>query len=243
MALINGAQPPENYWGDLSYEWATSEQKFTLRYYPTACCVIDNESIVVAGKADDGQTIIELWTLAWPSPMPAPIVNTQTGVSSVNVALPSIAARTELYKANIVGRVLARNMCGLRRASGSTENLLVQFDDSSDLLSLNLSTKVLTFVAGSTASGGVLGILPLSADQDYLQFGDRITGAETGYSYTFGVSRGGSCMLVEDPNFASLILLDSNRDGVIDGTRQYTNAQRSAGGWTNLVNFANYWKP
>lgn len=243
MALLNGPQPPEAHWADSQYEWATDDQVFTTRHYPTASCVVSGSMVVVCGKTDSGDTLIESWLLAWPSPMPAPSTNVQTGVTSVGIALPSLGARTELYKATVIGRALVRNVTSLRRSMGAPQHLVLQFDDSNDIYSLDLATKTLTLLGSSSSPGGSLGVLPLTSGQDCLLFGNKIGGSETGYSYTFAETRWGSSMAVEDPNFVTMVLVDSDRDGVIDNVRQYTNAQRKADGWTELVNFANYWNP
>jgi len=243
MALLNGSQPAEDHLADPAYSWATNDQVFTTRFYPTACCVIEGVSMIVCGKTDLGDTVIERWLLEWPSPMPAPATNVQSGVTSVGIALPSLGARSELYKANTPGRLLVRNITGIRRSAGPCENLLVQFDDSSDICSLNLATKAIVLLGSAANQGGTLGLLPVTQEQDCLLFGDKIGGTETGFSYTFSVTRWASSMIVEDPSFVTMILVDSNRDGSIDAVRQYTNAQRKSDGWIELQNFADYWKP
>ncbi len=245
MALMNGSSPTEDAWGNTSLRWSTDTQDFTTRYWPTACCVLDNSSLVVCGKTQAGDTIIELWPLEWPDPMPLPVTSIQTGVTKVGIALPMLGTKTTLYTGNAVGKQLVRNACGIRRSTGSAANLLIQFDDSNDIYTLDLTTHALALLASATNSGGALGIVPSLAtgEQDYVEFGDKIGGAETGYTYTFGYTRWGSPMCVYDPNYQTLILLDANRDGIIEATRYYTNDQRVAGGWTDSTNFANYWKP
>jgi len=239
MALMNGSSPTEDAWCHGTLEWSTDTQDFTTQYWPTACCVI------VCGKTRAGETIIELWPLEWPRPMPAPRTDTHTGVTSVGLALPMLAAKKILYRAHTVGKVLARNVCGIRRSTGATANLLVQFHDSNDVYVMNLTTQALNLLASATSPAGTLGIVPSLAtgEQDYVQFGDKIAGAETGYTYTFGFSNFGSSMNVYDPNYQTLILLDADRNGVIETARYYTNDQRVAAGWTDATTFANDWRP
>ncbi len=215
-------------------------QEFSTRYFPTASCVLGPDALLIAGITPGGSTVIERWNLAWPSPMPVPMVNPQTGVTSVSVALPSRTSSKRLYDADVVGRRYVRSLCALRRQSGAPTECLVQFYDSNDLCSLDLASGQVTLLASAVSASGVLGLVPglQPKNHSYIAFGDRIS---VGYKYTLG--RGMKFLPVPgNPNAPPVVVLvDTNRDGTIDAVLQMTELEYAQQGWANLSNYENWW--
>ena len=214
-------------------------QEFSTRYFPTASCVLAEDAIVVAGITTAGETVVERWSLAWPTPMPSPLAN-QAGVTAVSVALPSRAGVRRVYSADVVGRRYVRNLCALRRASGPPTDCLVQFYDSNDLYSLNLNTGQATLVASAVNASGALGMVPGLQPKNHsaISFGNR-----TGVGYAYTLRRGMKSSLATGSPTAPpvVVLVDGNRDGVVDSALQMTAADYAQQGWSNLNNYESWW--
>ena len=219
----------------------TGAQTVVVRYYPTAACVVDNDSIVVAGVDSTGETVIEVWALVWPSPMPTVQTNIQTGLKSVAVAMPSVGSKTRIYDASVPGRNIARNLCGMRRQTDQAAAALVQFYDSTDIYAANLTTGALSLVASASSAPTTLGpIADLGVDSvSRIWCGDKIS---QGYVYVLrrgspnvSFTWGGTV-----PNI--LVLIDADRNGAIDSYLSLDSAAFVSQGLADLGNYNLWWR-
>ena len=217
------------------------EQTFRTEVLPSAVTVVDGETLVVCGRLDGSRTAIELWSFAWPEPMPGPTTDVTTGLTSVPVVLPDPRAVTRVPDTD-VGPRLVCNVTGLRRAGLPCEKLLVQLDDDPrELYALHLATGALELIASAHAATGLLGLLPTLGAFDHIDYGDH---ARDGYLYAFGRSSPGCGAL--PPSWGTVrhpVLVDADRDGVLDWAVDIDQRDRETLGWRELTSYEDWWRP
>jgi hypothetical protein len=214
------------------HKYEVGQQQFGTFFVPTATCVVDKSYLLVGGLSRQGKTIIEKWELSWPMEIPAPVIDLETGLSSVPVVLPSLGTKTRIYAEDVPGRTWVRNLCGLRR-QGQAAEALVQFYDSNDIYTIDLATGHLTFLA--TAGSGATFTIPALTNHKYvaINYGDR---SGIGYSYSF--VRG----YADQTTVPTVILIDVDRNGSIDNFLELNDAEWNSQGWSQQSNYANYWQ-
>lgn len=244
--LLNGAAPVDMSNFDLQTDsvdghvWHYGTQPLAVRYYPTAVCVVGDDTLVVAGINDHGHTIIEKWVFVWPQPMPGKVSSPTTGLTGVNVVLPIRQTVKVLYSGDVLGKKYVRNLAPVQVVSGTPTSILVQFHDSSDVYSMALSDGAHTLIAGSAGGGGVLGAIPaLSVGaHHYLKAMDHKT---LGFIYRFEpgmrYARPGPMQLVH----SFIILQDADRDGAIESHFVLSGAGFLSQGLDKLSNYEQWW--
>jgi len=216
------------------WAWRSSNQYVPTRYFPTAACIINDKSLLICGYTNAGKTVIERWVLNWPSPAPAPHINQSTGIGHVPISTPTVGNVTRIYDADIAGQTIVRACCQLRRPNGEpATEVLVVFDDSSDIFRLALGDGSLSVVSLGIAGGP---IAPSGVKR--IQYGDK---ADSGFAYRFEPVDPWPFLESPSPTETRLILLDGNRDGTLDGFIKPTSAAYVAGGWHDSLNYNKYW--
>jgi hypothetical protein len=183
-------------------------QIIKVRYWPTSIAELSNGTLCVAGKGPrNGNTIVETWAFDPPA---------QTGTSWKAASLRAI---DEVYNELAAGRDVVESMIPLW--GGPAAALLVKFNDSKDVYSLTL-TGAYALVASPLFHQGVV-YAPFLSTADGAWGGELVNG---GFIYSFFLKE------VPDPQASSMLLLeDSNKDGVIDGSVILTGAQFTALGY------------
>jgi hypothetical protein len=170
-------------------------QTRSTTYWPTAVEVIGSDRILVAGKdPETGATLIETWTLRAPKfevPPPTPELWPQ----------PDLAAEVALvHRSATADRDIVRAMLAVR---GKPSSVFVHFYDSRDLYEFDWSApqKPMSLVLSAKSQ-------PLLSTDGWNSCwgGDHKT---HGFVYVFAEL---DCV----PTVPSLVLVDSNRDGVVD---------------------------
>lgn len=209
---------------------AETVQEFALTYWPTDVCILDADTIYVAGKGAQGHTLIERWEFSGGGAVALPVgaVDPQTGQMVYTWDLPvRTAVATVLDTTNAANdtvRVMFKNPALANR-------LFVQFHSTRDLYSLNTATGALTLVLG--VSSGTNPEPNLATAYDMYWSADHTT---FGYVYVFQRITLLPGQTVKVP---ALVLQDTNRDGRIDAhftvdTATWTNP---ASGWSDTANY------
>ena len=217
-----------------------ASQTFAVRFFPTAACVVSKDAILIGGVNRAGETVIEQWSLTWPSPMPCVVVDS-AGISSVSPVLVGRSGVESVYKGAQVGMHLVRSLSVLRKASGAPQQVLAQFDDSGDVYAIALDGSSYVLIASSIILSGTLGKIPglVGSDQTSMMFGDHI---EEGYTYLLGRSLAGTLPSNPAPNYPYYVMLkDANRDGVLDGSQEITFDEFFRQGWYDFGKYIDPW--
>lgn len=163
--------------------------------------------MVVGGLTSRGDTLMEYWTLDWPTTMPSLVTDPSTGRVSVEVTKPRRSSVTELYFGNEQGKEIVRHLMP-RHSSGNVVHGFVQFNDSRDLYSFEVPSGNLKFVTGPTAGNGPLPPIPeLANDYETVWSAKHIV---HGHIHVF---RSGGNAALADP---VLVLADQDLDGILD---------------------------
>jgi len=201
---------------DLMSGIETHTQEFTPTYWPTYACGAGPDAIYVAGRNGLGRTVLERWDfdtsgLGAPGPgfQPAPRV---TVTVLLNEAVP--------------GRDTIAQM---RKMLHDPTVLMVRYLDSRDVYAFDTVTLTQTQIAGPGPTeplgvlldSGLAGKFSPLIGRDHVQYG---------YVYMFGQPHSKS-------NGVTLVLFDSNRDGVLDGSIPLDQAGWAAGDWSNPENY------
>jgi hypothetical protein len=108
---------------------------------------------------------------------------------------------------------------------------------------MDLASGARSLLASQTDSLACLGVVAALGCTycDSIQFGDR---PETGFSYVF-TGWGPGCVQAapSDTDPRILILLDTDRDGIIDSFKQLSGTQWMAEGWFRLESYREWWLP
>lgn len=205
------------------------EQEFQTGMYPTDMALIDGDTLVVAGKRKGDFTAIERWEFEWPDPLPWPSYDVTTGEWSYDIALPTLTSKTEIYGEGTLGRVFVRHLLPVRGLSGGDASVYVQFHDSGDIYSLNVTNEALVLITGPSKPG-LLPAIPELTNNYKLSW--AANHSSQGYVYVLGYTD-----RVEPTDPPTLVLRDTDRDGDIDN-----HVLVPADGWTESVygDSANY---
>jgi hypothetical protein len=141
---------------------SSGSDEYPTQYVPTTLLAPSPDSLLVAGKRDDGRTVIELWTF------------------DASVLPPRRIART-LYDEAREGRDM---VALLLRVPGSGRSCLVQFWDSRDLYEMTLDSPAsLRLLASPTPKPGALTVPPLRRSFDQVWSADHVS---RGFVYQLG---------------------------------------------------------
>jgi hypothetical protein len=177
---------------------ASRTQFVATSYWPTRVLPFERDHLIVAGRRDSGNTVIELWTVKWPE-----------ATSDL-----SLARVVTLHDAATPGKDTVVGMARMFGQPGSEKALLVYFEDSKSLHQASIGafftgdpypTCTWKLLASPVAGQGGL-VVPALGDSrrfEWMGFGH----AEHGFVYRLRNSAS------DDP---PLLLCDSDRDRVFD---------------------------
>jgi len=208
-------------------------QEISRRYFPTACCALDSSTLLIAGVHSNGKVLIEKVELVWPSPMPSVVIDTATGITSVNPVVPSVGQTTALYESDLQSGGLIRCMSKVNRQGEAMTQALFMLDESNDVFTVDLSSGAVSLLASPTDASASLGLVPLLSGKDQTSI-SAMDHRVQGYTYAFRRNLGLQ-PTVSDPSIPSiLILVDSDRDGDMDAPLQLSPDDYMAQDWFNL---------
>jgi len=228
--------------GDLivgNHSFSKRDQRFRVGLTPTASAVLDKKSILIAGIDQHDNTVVEIWSLSYgagtPPTEPSLNVNAVTGITSVEVTLPTRTSIQRIHSENAVGRKLVRNLCTIRTAGTNSTSALVQFEDSGDVYKMELASGALTLLSSST--GGGLGSVPSLSTVSHmtLKFGDR-TNYGFVYSLIFAIADDQPGQITP-----SVLFFDQDRNGTIDSVLELPDAVYESQGWLDPSNYITSW--
>ncbi len=172
-------------------------QNIALTYYPTAIVRSAANKICVAGKRENGFTVIQEFTLEPPT-----LRADAHGTEALDSKISGIAG---IYDSADISRDMVVHMF---RSMSSTPALFVQYWDSKDVYSVNLKTGVVTIQFRATQPSDAPLEERLSGSLS-ARFGGR-DHPLMGYMYGFRFHSRTEC--------GCLLLLDRNRDGILDSS-------------------------
>ena len=186
-------------------------------FWPTCARPIGNGVLLVAGKnRRTGATIIEVWTLNPPTLSPA-----ETPGAPPTLKAGSVADINPVYSGNEAGKSLVRQAM---RHRGVSNGVIIQFDDSRDLYTLNTDTAAMSPIASPDATRAAnLGCwhTPLLSKNTDGGCRELVNG---GYVYMFGVRVG--CVPDDDVNQpVCLMLFDNDKNGTLDAFQTLASDQ------------------
>ncbi|MFT5285752.1 MAG: hypothetical protein ACI8TQ_001920 [Planctomycetota bacterium] len=192
-------------------------QKHAVSFWPTAAEVVDERTILVAGKEPRSHiTKIERWTIAPPKRG----VRYAQGPHDQGLILKPVVEKEVVYAEAVPGRDMVHFILDVQ---GPGSNALVRFADSGDIYQLDWKAEpypITRFATASGAKGTEMEIPELSGTFDQSSRGDHI---EDGYMHWF--SHGAS--LGRDPVVA---FIDLDRDGIIDVFEIFSTYDWATGG-------------
>jgi hypothetical protein len=196
-------------------------QEIATTYWPTTVVALqDGKTLLVAGKRPDGNTVIESWVFFAPVLVPKDTAHTEYSLE------PAVIDRVEtVFDAATEGKdLVAHLVCKL----GSTSNVLVQFVDSRAVYDVDLAAKPpkLTLVAEPRAAASIPAVPQLVQRYTHVWSADH---KSRGYVYAF-VNDGRDAV-------SPLVLLDTDRNGTLDGSLVIPLPQWSADGWETASNY------
>lgn len=200
-------------WLDASGTTGRASQAFELTYWPMAAQEFAGDLIVAGVRPRDGHTVIERWSLIYPSP----------GYAGEDYSV-TLGAVSSLYDARQVGRSGVRFLRRLERAAVSPTSLLVQFSDSNDLYVLDVTTGVLSLLWDAQAVTHLK-----DARWKYVTSAEHST---HGYVYSWHASE-------EAAVIETLVALDVNKDGTVESwlflnNQQWISTMGGSGAWVQF---------
>ena len=203
-------------------------QKFPVSYFPTAVAGVSAGKALIAGKRGrNGNTVVELWKLS----MPVVLHPNPPGSAPAVIQPSTIESVDTLYDEATQGRDMIRLMSTVRHSTN--KKALLQFHDSRQLWVLDYSdlSNVLVSLLASPLQGAPLTITSLGNTDYTLVYRGNHT--QEGQLYFFGFSHPFEGCLV-------LSLIDSNRDGIIDGFSYIPEADWGVLGYGALNNYLDF---
>lgn len=219
-------------WGLCDPSWPngarrTQSELFATSYWPTHAVVLDEHHFCVAGKAPNGDVVIERWTFGTtttqgdPAPEATPYFAAGSTTRQFVWSLPPRVEVSEVLRAPATVTGLAR---ALFRDPGSAQHVYVWYDRSRSVCRIDLSTGKSALSAAITPHPGAVTAPALCGAFDTFTCGDY---EGKGYCLFFGQRS----LSADGTASESLALIDSNRDGTLDAARILTSAAWSAEGW------------
>lgn len=218
----------------------TMRQEVSRRYFPTAACMVDSSTILVAGVLPSGKVLVDKIELVWPTPMPAVMTDVITGISSVHPVSPGLGRETRLYESDLTTGGVVRCLSRVRRVSGSPSQGLLMFDESCDVYTIGLADGALSLLASSSNSTAGLGLVSLLSGKDQTSIAAR-DHKVNGYTYTFVRDLGLAPATPGGGGPITLILVDSDRDGAIEAYLELSAGDVLSQGWNQLDSYEEWW--
>jgi hypothetical protein len=216
--------------------FSTDRQAHVVAFYPTAIGRLSGDSILVAGAKTNGGTIIQKWTVLWPSEMPAPVVG-DDGFSSVSLVLPTVQKSVVYSTSGLGSPGFVSGMCGLRSPVGVSD-ALVQYLDPNNVYVMSLTSGAMTLVASETGTSGTIGAIAALGAKDYSGIGSS---ERAGFGYVYQFYRGRTDVLSSSLDVPVLMIIDSDKDGSIDGHLELSSGAYESTGWATLDNYVSPW--
>jgi hypothetical protein len=188
---------------------------YAMDYRPTALDWINARLLCVGGRNPvTGDTLLEAWSFD-----PPRLVHTRSGGE---IRADNRTSVVRLYEGDALGR---EGVQGIVRFPGhAAPTALVQFKDSRDLFTVDMSTGAMRLAASPGSSGAALIDSRLADDWPWF---DVRTHVSLGHVV---ILRKGGCDIPDDPERTLLLLFDLDRDGVLDragGYREWEEARMS----------------
>jgi hypothetical protein len=202
------------------------------RFDPNAVAVLDGNRLLVAGVTDDQHTVIVRWDFTWPSPMPAPQTDPATGITTVALQVRDRRGISRIYLGTAPPDRRVHSMCGLVREDALSSHALVVWSDNGDIGLLDIETGATSLLASGEIAAGAFVIPSLgSVAYNHIGFAERF---DLGYTYElYRETVLGSRTAV----WPATLLVDSDRDGVVDGFRVLERSEWLAEGWNDPAKF------
>ncbi len=198
----------------------STEQVEACTFRPTAVAQRSASQILVAGKTDDGALVLEEWTLRHPTATPMPITDAQTGQVHDPEYRATVTARTKRWSfASTAPTEAVEWMQFVRGGTGAL--VLVKLYEADDLLCVDL---------GAGQSAGQSTVLFEGDDVTAQNFVSALSAPWNTLSVYRHAQHGDIYVLQRvdrasaDPRVA-LVFEDSDRDGALDGWRDFTDHQ------------------
>lgn len=199
-----------------------STAKFPVRYWPTCASRVADSTLCVAGKSPrTGNTIVEVWTVTTPT------------VSAAGPSTVELNSVEEVYNASASGREDIKQILPHFGPNGFDHTVLLWFEQSREVWSLNLETSACTRIASPAT---VVGQTWLSAP--YLADATRgWSGVESGAGYVYVFDKRAGDLPMEASQPSVLVLRDSARDGVIESATLYAASDLISAGWNQSAHW------
>ncbi len=212
---------------------AMAESLFATRYYPNAICRLGSDRVLVAGVTSGEGTVIERWDFTWPDPMQAPSTDENTGITKVDVVEPARSAVNLLYRKKPAQGHYVRALCELQKESQASTHALVMWDDDGSIDLIDLESGAITSLASGSGGSASL-VIPVLETVRYNQIAahERI---DLGYVYELYYTVHGRRV----STWPLTVLLDLDRDGVIDEFRVLDETLWQSQGWNDSNNYVN----
>lgn len=227
-------------WEDLIDVLDNDYQEYPVAFYPNLAEVIDANTLLVAGATADQESIIEKWTLKWPAVEEEPALDPQTGKLSVEVILPvEITTQLIFLGGTRNDPQFIRAMCGVATQEDGVVASLVLFHESNELYTLDLGSNELSLLADPMLDQGWLGMIPELGRHYYdgVLRSEKVSG-EFIYKFLRNPRRND----INENGQPSLVLLDANQDGVLDGHLVLTADEWVTQGWADVNNYVHDWE-
>ncbi len=221
------------------YKTAMDGQELLTEYLPTACGLVDSDTLLIGGVTTGGATIVERWTFQWPPSMPVPAVDPTSGLVEVDVVLPRVTREQVLIIPAAGPHKLVSGIVGLKRSAGAPTDALVQFHEPNDIMKLRLSDGALTLIASETDPSGPLGTVQALVAKDYAGI-DALERQSVGYVYSFRRGGGDFFAAGTDP-VPILVLVDNTYDGTPNVAFELSETDYRDQGWHDLDNYVDWW--
>lgn len=193
-----------------------AEQQIALDYFPTRAIFLSDGRLCVAGKRGRGATTLDLLEIVPPSRVQ------DLYTLPRNLDASATKSVTTVFEARQVGQDMVRLV---NENMTNPDWLFVQFWDSRDLYSLDLTSGAVTLVASPTAQGSAIHAPSLVVDYSVINRRDHI---RSGYLYIMALESGGAPIVV---------LVDSDRDGVLDDCLELTAGEWGSQGYGDAANY------
>ncbi len=191
-------------------------QSIALSYYPTAARFLEPGDVCVAGKQRLGATTVEIFGIV----PPTVTVDATTGETSLG--LQAITKIDNVFDERATGKDMVRLMF----PSFDTPSIVfVQFWDSLDLYSIDITSSTHSLVASTASQAGILHAPGLGRRYMLVRQYDHVA---QGHLYVM------SGVTDSDP---ILVFADADRDGAIDSEFELTAAQWESQGYQDAANY------
>lgn len=209
---------------------ATASEIFATAYWPTYVQVIDKSHWCVAGKGRGDTLVLEYWTFASTGAGGAPVPSILGHVSPGNPPewswiLPQRSRASEILRTDSTHTGLIR---ALFRDAGSAQHVYIWYDGTRTFCRVDLASGVVTPQAAPSTLAGAITVTSLSNGYDTFYCCDY---QNKGYCYFFVDHEPSTSGQLNQP----VVLVDSNRDGIVESSVLISASDWVANGWSNYA--------